>query len=141
MQRNIHIVQTNWALHEPQLRLIREAVFIVEQAIPEDYEWDDDDLTAVQLVAYLDEKPVGCARVLDFKRIGRMAVLADYRNLGVGFALLNSAVDICREHGAPEIRLSAQLPAISLYEKAGFVVCSDAYLNTEILHKDMVLTF
>jgi predicted GNAT family N-acyltransferase len=66
-----------------------------------------------------------------------MAVLPDWRNQGVGAALLASAIDYAANLGWPEVKLSAQTHAIGFYEKAGFIVCSEVYLDAGIPHRDM----
>ena len=141
MQCNMHIIQTNWAANEAALRHVREQVFIIEQAVPAILEWDALDQTAIHLLAVIDNQAVACARVLNFNKIGRMAVLADYRGLGIGLALLNEGIEICKTEGATSITLSAQVYAIPFYKKAGFIVNSQVYDDAGIPHQDMILTF
>ena len=135
----MHIIQTNWVLHQPELRHIREQVFIIEQAVPAALEWDALDESAVHLLAFVKDEAIACARILNFNKIGRMAVLAHYRGLGIGLALLNSAVEICKANGADCITLSAQTHAIAFYEKAGFIVNSAVYDDAGIPHKELLL--
>ena len=139
LQRHMHIIQTHWAAHAAELRHIRELVFIIEQAVPVALEWDGLDETAIHLLLFVENKAVACARILNFNQIGRMAVLANYRRLGLGLELLNKAIDICKIKGATSVILSAQVYAIPFYEKAGFVVNSDVYDDAGIAHRDMVL--
>ena len=128
----------DWYYSEKELSEIRTAVFIQEQHVPPELEWDGLDHAALHLLACnADGEALGCARILSGGVIGRMAVLAPWRGSGVGMALLCKALQVCRERGWRDIRLSAQIHAIPFYEKAGFVVCSEAYLDAGIPHRDM----
>lgn len=120
-------------------RMIRQRVFIDEQQVPVALEWDDQDATAIHLLASVDEQPVACARVLPDGHIGRMAVLPEWRGQSIGMDLLQYAVQICRTCHVPQAKLSAQIHAIDFYARAGFVVVSEPYLDAGILHVDMVL--
>jgi predicted GNAT family N-acyltransferase len=131
------IERCDWAAAQIPLSDIRRKVFIEEQAVPPALEWDGYDASAQHLLA-LDAhgQPIGCARILP-GHIGRMAVLSHWRNQGVGAALLASAIDYAATLGWPEVKLSAQTHAIAFYEKAGFIVCSEVYLDAGIPHRDM----
>src|SRR5688572_6652899 len=89
------IQMVTWASHQPQLRAVRTPVFIQEQAVTPEFEWDDIDGSAVHLLATLNGKPVACLRIIDYKKIGRMAVLKHYRGRGLGAALLLEAINLC----------------------------------------------
>lgn len=134
---NIQVV--TWASHQPQLRAVRTPVFIEEQAVTPEFEWDDIDATAVHLLATLNHEPVACLRIIDYKKIGRMAVLKQYRGNGLGTALLLEAVALCKKHGCKSVFLSAQTHAIAFYKKAGFKQISDEYCDVDIPHVDMQL--
>jgi predicted GNAT family N-acyltransferase len=144
--QEFYIKQVTWATHEAQLRLIREQVFILEQQVPVALEWDAQDKDAWHLMALNHpanqlEAAIGCARVLSNGSIGRMAVLQEKRGIGIGKALLNAAVKLCKQQQLKEATLSAQTYATSFYEKAGFVIESDGYLDANIPHVDMLLKF
>mgnify|MGYP001222817496 FL=1 len=129
-----------WQDKEIELRKIRHQVFIVEQNVPSALEWDGLDEDAIHLLA-LDPagKAVGCTRLLAGGKLGRMAVLADWRGKGVGESLLQAAIAACRQHGWRSISLCAQTHAMGFYQRAGFVVCSEEYLDAGITHRDMKL--
>ncbi|HEY0562862.1 MAG TPA: GNAT family N-acetyltransferase [Methylophilus sp.] len=136
------IEQVSW--HSPQqalLKAVREQVFIVEQRVPLDIEWDTEDAEAIHLLA-LDsqQQPIGCARILKQGRVGRMAVLKTWRGKGVGQSLLHNAIAVCQQLGMPHIAISSQTHAIKFYQNAGFVVTSEAYIDANIWHVDMQLT-
>lgn len=140
MPENFHLSPVSWHTHSAQLKAVREQVFITEQQVPIDLEWDELDEAAQHLLALNHAgEPIGCARLLDNGSIGRMAVLKAWRGRGIGTALLNMAVAIHQQQGVQAIQLSAQMHAINFYEKAGFVVCSQPYLDANIMHVDMRL--
>jgi len=138
LQDSFNIAQVSWQTHAPQLRAVREAVFINEQKVPVELEWDGLDAAAQHLLALnAAGDAIGCARLLGDGSIGRMAVLKPWRGLGVGAALLTAAIDYYQQQAQPVITLSAQVQAIAFYEQFGFKVCSEAYMDAGILHRDM----
>jgi predicted GNAT family N-acyltransferase len=142
MSQNYRIEVLSWQSEKQvQLKAVREEVFIVEQHVPLDIEWDEFDETAIHLLALNDqEQAVACARILPTKgRIGRMGVLKAWRGCGIGYALLEKAIAICQSQEIKKISLSSQTHAIEFYKKAGFVVTSEAYIDVNIWHVDMQL--
>ena len=139
MLANIQIVQTCWVESENDLRTIRTPVFIEEQLVAPDFEWDEVDQTAVHLLAKHANEPIACLRIIDYDKIGRMAVLKDWRRKGLGSALLLEAVKICKAQGSKSVHLSAQTHAIHFYQQAGFKVISEVYQDLHIPHVDMQL--
>ena len=67
---------------------IRRSVFVQEQGIDESEEWDEHDSVSTHVLAWLGDKPVGTARLLPEGKIGRMAVLPEFRSQGIGSAML-----------------------------------------------------
>ena len=133
------IEQIVW--HSPKqglLKAVREAVFIEEQKVPLYIEWDEHDADAIHLLA-LDSsgQAIGCARILKKGRVGRMAVLRGWRGKGLGQALLDEAIKICKGLGMQTVAISSQTHAIAFYQKAGFSVTSEAYIDANIWHVDM----
>lgn len=139
----IHKLKINhvqWSEFEESLRTIRTKVFIEEQQVPIDLEWDSQDTSAQHLLVLTStNEPIACARLLNNGSIGRMAVLKEWRGLGIGTKLLNKAIAFHRQQGISFITLSAQVHAIPFYQKAGFEVISTPYLDAGILHVDMHL--
>jgi predicted GNAT family N-acyltransferase len=130
---------------------LRELVFIGEQGISEDVERDGLDDLAWHLVAWDGEEPVGTARVLGLDaehrlvrpeqaavvKIGRMAVLATKRRLGIGRQLLDAALELARRHGIRRAELSAQEYVLPFYERAGFRAEGERYEEAGIPHRRM----
>ena len=137
--RGLRLIEAHWDTHAAQLATIRRKVFIEEQGVSEALEWDGLDADAIHLLALAGDIPVGCGRLLSTGKIGRMAVLLEWRRQGIGSALLERLLDICREQGLQQVSLSAQVPAIPFYQRTGFSVCSAVYMDAGIPHQDMCL--
>jgi predicted GNAT family N-acyltransferase len=135
----VKITQVTWQDAECYLREIRTPVFIEEQDVAPDFEWDEIDATAVHLLAVFNNEAIACLRIMDYQKIGRMAVLKAWRGKGVGHAILVEAVKLCKIHGSTCIKLSAQTHAIGFYQQAGFKVVSEEYCDVHIPHVDMQL--
>lgn len=134
----VHVRVADWQKDHAALRRIREAVFIAEQAVPPELEWDADDATAVHFLALEGEYPIGTARLLPDGHIGRVAVLKDWRGLKVGDKLLRAVIAEAEKRGLQQQMLSAQVQASSFYERFGFAVVSGEFLDAGIPHVDMV---
>lgn len=120
---------------------LRRAVFIDEQGIAEADEWDDLDGQAMHLLAYVDDTPLGTARLrrVDSEgRIGRVCVLGAARGTGLGAALVRFGTDWFRgQPGVASVVLGAQCHALPFYEKLGFVAFGPVYDDAGIPHRDM----
>ncbi len=122
---------------------IRRQVFVQEQNVPEQQELDEHDATALHLLATLDGRPVGTARLLidgAEGKIGRVAILPDCRGTGAGAAMMRAALDELRARGVTTARLGAQTHALRFYEKLGFTAYGPVYDDAGIPHRDMSLT-
>lgn len=124
---------------------LRRAVFIDEQGVSEAEEIDGRDGDALHLLATLDGRPVGTARLFatgDTGKIGRVCVLADQRGTGLGAALIRAALQVLRDQpGVTAAKLGAQTHAMGFYEKLGFTATGPEYLDAGIPHRDMILRF
>lgn len=137
--RQFHIREADWKADGKQLSNIRRLVFIVEQAVPQDEEWDGKDETSWHWIATdNNDNPIGTARLLPDGQIGRMAVLESHRQYGVGAALLEQAVEKARHLGFQQVFLNAQTHALGFYERGGFVAEGDEFLEAGIAHRRMV---
>lgn len=135
----ISIFQVSWQAAQHELQAVRTPVFVVEQLVSPDFEWDEIDAQAVHLLVMHHAQPIACLRIIAYQKIGRMAVLKEWRNKGLGKALLEEAVRICRAQGSASVRLSAQTHAVQFYQKAGFKQTSEEYTDVHIPHVDMQL--
>ncbi|WP_457646838.1 GNAT family N-acetyltransferase [Profundibacter sp.] len=121
--------------------LLRRKVFIDEQNVPEEEEIDAYDETAIHLLAFEGDTPVGTARIVvqgEVGKIGRVCVLKDYRGTGLGADLVNAALEQMRD--LPDVtiaRLGAQTHVLGFYERLGFAAFGDEYMDAGIPHFDM----
>lgn len=134
------VFPASWPDDEAAIRSVRRAVFVVEQGVPEALEWDGRDADCVQVLALDNHRtPVGTARMQADGRIGRMAVLPEWRNKGVGSALLAKLQEIARERGIHEVSLHAQTHAADFYRQHGFQAAGEEFLEAGIPHLAMKL--
>lgn len=123
-----------WPQDINPLREVRTRVFIEEQNVPPDEEWDGYDDQCVHVLAWSGDESIGTARLLPEGKIGRMAVLKEWRGKGVGAAMLGFLVEEARERGHREVKLAAQTHAIPFYEKHGFTAYGDEFMDAGIPH-------
>ena len=127
-----------WEHEQTRLRAVRIAVFIVEQNIPEELEWDEFDATSMHVIAEDGAgSPVGCGRLLPDGHIGRMAVISDWRGRGVGAAMLERLVALARTRGNGHALLNAQSHAIPFYARFGFTPVGQPFMEAGIAHQAM----
>lgn len=120
------------------LRAVREPVFVVEQQVPIEEEWDDLDAQCRHVIARdAVNRPIGTGRLTPERKIGRMAVLAEWRGKGVGDALMEALMDEARALGWPEISLNSQTHAMPFYARHGFEVVGDEFMEAGIPHRKM----
>jgi predicted GNAT family N-acyltransferase len=132
------VIETNWNETKTVMQAIRRAVFIDEQKVPEDMEWDGQDEQARHFLALdVDGQPVGTVRLLSSGQISRLSVLQPFRSQGVGRALLGFVEMAARAAGMDEIFLHAQTHATSFYESAGFITTGGIFLEANIPHRQM----
>lgn len=135
----IEVRSTTWQRDREILSEIRRRVFIEEQNVPEDLEWDDADEDAQHWLAFDNNAPVGTARLLRNGHIGRMAVLNRARHRGIGTQLLRTILDAATQQQLREVYLHAQTHALPFYEKLGFVAEGPEFLDANIPHRTMRL--
>jgi predicted GNAT family N-acyltransferase len=124
-----------WNASEKILRGLRTAVFVEEQGVPVELEWDGLDEHAYHVVAFSPERaPIGTGRLLQDGHIGRMAVLRQWRRKGVGKALLGMLLVIANKMGYEEVRLHAQTRVLEFYLRHGFAPQGEEFLEAGIPH-------
>jgi predicted GNAT family N-acyltransferase len=123
-----------------QALALREQVFCVEQGVEPQADRDGLDDEAIQLVAVDSGRVVGTCRVLvdgEVGRLGRMAVEAGSRGLGVGAAILAAAERSARGAGARLMRLHAQRYVEDMYAAAGYAPYGEPFVEEGIPHVSM----
>ncbi len=114
---------------------VREQVFIVEQQVPRDDEWDALDATSRHVLARdATGNPIGTGRLTPDGMIGRMAVLRDWRGKQIGAAILNTLIEQAHALAYPAVELHAQTQAVPFYEQFGFVTYGNEFVECEIKH-------
>lgn len=131
----------SWHDDRTALQNLRREVFIVEQQVPEELEWDDADATCIHALA-LDAqgRPIGTGRLLPDGHIGRMAVVRPWRRRGVGGTILEFLVGRAWRQGHAAVHLNAQTHALGFYERHGFVAHGGEFMDAGIPHRRMTLS-
>ncbi len=132
------VQRVTWQNAETELRILREFVFIKEQNVPPELEWDEKDENAVHVLAH-DEKGrgIGTARMTLDGHIGRMAVLRAWRRRGVGSKMLTALITIARARQLPRVKLDAQTQAIDFYLRHDFAPQGEVFMDANIPHQHM----
>ena len=130
----------SWPEALPLARLVREKVFIEEQKVPRDLEWDEwDERCDHALACDSQGRAVGTARLAPDGKLGRMAVLREWRGRGVGKALLDALLGRARERSLARVTLHAQTHAAGFYRRSGFSERGGEFLEAGIPHLEMSL--
>ena len=140
--QDFHIEIADWSREDQRSALLdlRGTVFIQEQGVPEQRERDGLDGDCWHVLARDDAgRPIGCGRLTPAHKIGRMAVLQEWRGRGVGVALLRELVARARAQGWPEVALDAQVSAIGFYEREDFVAYGEEFEDAGLPHRAMRL--
>jgi len=145
MTTSWHIKIANWSKLSDRkaIKAIRETVFIDEQNVPIELEWDDlDDECLHLLVTDRQTNGIATARMQEKNttaHIGRMSVLKPYRRQGIGSLMLEKLLEQARQSGVKEIELNAQTAAIHFYQRYGFVSIGEEFQDAGIPHYKMIL--
>ena len=129
-----------WRDGEPLLRSIRETVFIGEQGIPEELEWDGlDESCRHALALSLQGNAIGCGRMQPDGHIGHIAVLPQWRRQKIGTAILEALLDYARANDYPQVSVDAQPSSMQCYKRFGFATESEVPANAELPQIRMLL--
>ena len=116
---------------------LRHAVFVLEQHVPVEEEYDEHDETALHLVAIENGRIVATARVVmdgATAKLGRVAVAKEARRRGIASRLIEESEAFARAHGATSVVLAAQTGALALYEKAGYEAYGERFMDANLEH-------
>ncbi|MFZ6725545.1 GNAT family N-acetyltransferase [Undibacterium sp. MH2W] len=142
LKSSAKIVLGDWATLEKDAHAVRYAVFVQEQQIPAELEWDVMDAQCLHAVAYDSEnRAIGTGRLLPDGHIGRMAVLASARHSGVGADLLRTLMEQAKLRGDKLVQLNAQQSAEPFYAREGFARDGDIFMEAGIAHISMAYRF
>jgi len=135
MDESFELVLSDWRTRREQLQAIRRKVFILEQKIPEADEFDDADEKRSHVLVLSEKRDaVGTGRIEATGKIARIAVVAEYRDQGVGTAILERLIKEARSRGYDRVFLHAQTQALDFYKKFGFVSDEKAFMEAGIPH-------
>ncbi len=137
------MLTTKWIMgfeNLDELRKIRTTVFVKEQKVPDDIEFDGTDIDAIHLLLLEDDVPVGTGRLIlvnDDYRLGRIAVLKEHRGKGYGREIVRQLIKHAYKIGGKKQYLHAQLSVIPFYESLGFTVYGSEFKEAGIRHINM----
>jgi predicted GNAT family N-acyltransferase len=130
----------SWHHGGPLLRAIRETVFIREQGVPEELEWDEHDESCRHALALsLSGEAVGCGRILPNGHIGRIAVIQPWRKQKVGTAIMEALLDEARARKYRFVDVDAQVHAVPFYQRFGFSAEGEQFMDAGLPHIKMTL--
>ena len=122
------------------LKSIREAVFIREQGVPAELEWDGLDEGARHALALSHQgNAIGCGRMFANGHIGRIAVLPQWRKQKVGTAIMEALLDYARAQDYKQVDVDAQTHAVPFYHSFGFSEQGKEFLDAGLPHIKMTL--
>ena len=137
----IDIIETDWATDSARLKDIRKRVFINEQSVPPEEEWDALDEVSAHFLAITEKRDaVGTGRLQPDGKITRMAVLPAWRGHGVGAALLEALIVAAVKQGKAIPWMHAQVDAVGFYSQYGFAVEGEPFDEAGIEHCLMRMT-
>lgn len=116
--------------------LIRGLVFIVEQEIDWEIEFDGLDDKCVLFTVYVDDKPVGAARLYKNK-VGRVATLKEYRKQGIATLIMEKIEDYAFKNKIEILKLNAQIQVRDFYLHLGYIEEGEIFLEAHIEHIKM----
>ena len=134
---NISSIICDYESHTEDICAIRYEVFVDEQKVPEKLEIDGLDNEAKHVLAFVDCVPIGTGRILSDGHIGRVAVLKDYRGLGIGKLIMKELIKWAHDLSLEKVWLSSQWHAHSFYLDFGFVCVDEIYKEAGIDHIKM----
>lgn len=132
------VVEGDWESLRAQAQPLRTRVFVEEQGVPPELEWDEYDPVSRHFLALLpDGTVVGTGRLLPDGKVGRMAVDREWRSRGVGRTLMEGIVAAARREGHAELVLAAQLHALPFYARLGFEAFGAEFDEAGLPHRMM----
>ena len=132
---SVRLTLGDWDSQREGAQAVRYAVFVLEQKVPLEMEWDAMDAQCLHAVAFNSEgKPIATGRLLPDGHIGRMAVLQEARGGGIGGMILQALIEAAQERGDRVLMLNAQTHAEPFYARYGFAREGDEFMEAGIPH-------
>jgi predicted GNAT family N-acyltransferase len=137
---NIDIAIVSFSDKKAEITSVRRVVFIEEQNVPESIDFDGSDPDFIHVLATdKNGRPIGTARINNKGRIGRMAVLKNYRRQGIGRKMIQALMNYGRKNSITDFHVSSQVTAVGFYKKMGFEPFGEEFLEAGIMHINMKL--
>ncbi len=137
----ITVNTASWDNDEAAIKSVRIPVFVEEQNVPFERDFDSFDASAMHWLAVDDRQcPIGTARMLSDGHFGRMAVLKAFRQQGIGRLIIEAAVNYAAASGIQKVHLHAQLTALAFYERLGFTAYGEVFSDAGMEHIAMTKT-
>jgi predicted GNAT family N-acyltransferase len=134
---NARLTLGDWDSQRDAARAVRYEVFVVEQKVPVELEWDEMDAQCVHALVFDCEEAVATGRLLPDGHIGRMAVRKSARGQGIGGMILDALIEQARWRGDRAVMLNAQTHAEPFYARYGFVREGEEFMEAGIPHIHM----
>jgi predicted GNAT family N-acyltransferase len=138
---NINFRQVTTRAELNRAFVVRREVFVIEQGISKEDEYDGLDDSCLQFVALSGRKVIGCARVRfpepGYAKIERMAVLRTFRRQGIGSGILACIEEELKKQPVTDLVLHAQLTAVLFYRTCGFTAFGDTFYEAGVEHVKM----
>lgn len=142
MKKAYFIKKTSWQESQKHISIVRTQVFHEEQGIDQNLDLDGNDPSCRHALAFEINNyfPIGTGRIMNDGHIGRVAVLKEWRNLGVGRNLIKKLIEIASDddNTLRSVYLNAQESAIGFYESLGFIGVGEKFYEAGIPHLRMV---
>ena len=134
---NITSIICDYRSNSKDICAIRYEVFVGEQNVPDELEIDGLDDEAKHVLAFVDDVPIGTGRILSDGHIGRVAVLKNFRGLGIGKSIMKELIKWAQDMNLEKVWLSSQWHAHSFYLDLDFVCVGEIYKEAGIDHIKM----
>jgi len=132
--------QGSWEQIGEICRKVRYKVFVEEQQIPEEHEWDEQDPVSEHFLLLINDRPAATARLTPEGKVGRFAVLAKLRDKKLGTRLMQRMLEHAKRLGLKKLQLNAQMEVVNFYLKQGFKICGEEFLEVGIPHLPMEMS-
>ena len=138
MTRRFTVRLATWGADEEAIHDIRESVFVREQSVAPEIEWDGLDAGCLQALAEDENRDaIGTGRLHPSGKIGRMAVMPAWRGRGVGAAIMECLIEAARQESLDEVYLHAQTRVVGFYARFGFEAEGEEFEEADIPHRLM----
>lgn len=133
---NFYVEPASYQVDFEDLHWVRNAVFVEEQRISPELEFDGLDRQCHHFIARdIQRRPIGTGRLSPEGKIGRMAVLHEWRRQGVGKSLLRAMIEQAHNLDLTKVTANAQVTALDFYEKFGFTEEGEVFFEAGIPHR------